>query len=73
MKRILIAEDDLISRRLLQKTLEEWGYEVTQVKDGQEAWAFLQKVDIRLVIADWIMPGINGITSCRSIRESKMP
>ncbi len=73
MKKILIAEDDLISRRLLQKTLEQWGYEVTQAKDGQEAWEALQKEDIRLVIADWIMPGIDGITLCRNIRESKMP
>lgn len=71
--KILIAEDDLISRRLLQKTLEAWGYEVMVAKNGQEAWDILQQADIRLVIADWVMPVIDGVTLCQKISKSGMP
>jgi sigma-B regulation protein RsbU (phosphoserine phosphatase) len=67
--RILIAEDDLFSRRLLQKTLEAWGYEVFTARDGAEALAFIEEHDIRLVIADWMMPVMDGVTLCRRVRE----
>ena len=71
--KILIAEDDLISRRLLQKTLESWGHRVLAAKDGRQAWNILQTNDIRLVIADWVMPFIDGVTLCQKIRKANMP
>ena len=72
MIKILVAEDDFISRRLLQKTLEDWGYEVVTANNGQEAWDIFQGSDILFVIADWIMPGIDGVSLCRKIRKSEM-
>ena len=68
--RVLIAEDDRISRRLIEKTLEKWGYTVVSCTDGNEAWETLQQQNApRLVILDWMMPGIDGIEVCRRIRQ----
>jgi len=67
--KVLIAEDDMISLRSLQKSLFEWKYDVTIAKDGEEAWKILQKEDIRLAILDWVMPKLDGIELCRMIRE----
>lgn len=68
--RILIAEDDRISCRLLQATLTKGGYEVIIATDGQEAWNVLQQPDApRLAILDWMMPGIDGVHICREVRK----
>lgn len=70
---ILIAEDDFVTRRLLQKTLEEWGFEVFAAEDGQSAWEIFRANNIKLVVADWMMPRMDGITLCRNIRSSGSP
>jgi diguanylate cyclase (GGDEF)-like protein len=68
--KILVAEDDEITLRLLQKTLEEAGYEVIAVSDGHEALDCLSsKVGPRLALLDWLMPGLNGLEVCREIRR----
>lgn len=68
--RILIAEDDPVSRRVLEASLQKWGYDVIVTCDGIEAWQALQPKDApMLVILDWMMPGMDGITICRKIRE----
>jgi diguanylate cyclase (GGDEF)-like protein len=68
--RILVAEDDPVSLRLLQACLVEWGYEVTSVTDGQKALDVLRGREApRLAILDWIMPGKDGIEICREIRK----
>lgn len=70
--KVLIAEDDLTSRNILKAVLSKWNYEVIDVADGDEAWAVLQKEDApRLMILDWIMPGFDGTTLCRKLREKK--
>jgi diguanylate cyclase (GGDEF)-like protein len=67
--RILIAEDDVTSRLLLKRVLENWGYEVIVTKDGAEAWEALQAADApRLAILDWMMPGMDGVDVCRRVR-----
>jgi diguanylate cyclase (GGDEF)-like protein len=67
---ILVAEDDEITLRLLQKTLQEAGYEVIAVSDGHKALDFLSsKVGPRLALLDWLMPGLNGLEVCREIRR----
>lgn len=69
--KILIADDDRTTRTALQGLLSKWGYEVVSVHDGNEAWAVLQAPDApNLAILDWMMPGIEGPSLCRSIRKS---
>ena len=68
--KILIAEDDPVSRRLLEAKLTKWGYEVVVTRDGNEAWQVLQAGDApRLAILDWMMPGMDGADLCREIRK----
>ena len=68
--RILIAEDDDISRRILQLTLAAWGHEIITTKDGTEAWALLSGADAPpLAILDWMMPGMDGLEVCRRVRQ----
>lgn len=67
---ILIAEDDPVSRRLLQRTLENWGNTVIVAKDGEEAWSMYQDNRARLVITDWLMPLLDGPGLCRRITEA---
>jgi two-component system cell cycle response regulator len=67
--RILIAEDEIVSSRVLATTLRRWGHEVVTTADGLEAWTALQMPDApRLAILDWMMPGIEGPEICRRVR-----
>lgn len=69
--KVLIADDDRLSLLYLQDTLEDWGYEVETVADGQSACDRLQQPDApMLAIIDWMMPGMDGIDVCRLIRGS---
>lgn len=68
--RILIADDSIVSRHLLDATLRKWGYEVVVVSDGIEAWNVLQAEDApTIAILDWVMPGLTGPEVCRRVRE----
>jgi diguanylate cyclase (GGDEF)-like protein len=68
--KILVAEDDLVTRRILEAHLVKWGYEVVMVADGQEAWGILEEDDApSLAILDWMMPGMDGTTICREVRK----
>src|SRR5512136_3083375 len=69
--KILIAEDDLVQRRFLQALLTQAGHEVTVSINGDEAWHCLQQNDqLRLVITDWMMPGIDGLDLIRRVRAA---
>jgi diguanylate cyclase (GGDEF)-like protein len=68
--RILIAEDETVSRRVLKTTLESWGHEVLDVCDGRAALEVLQTAGApKLAILDLSMPEMDGITVCRRLRE----
>src|SRR5262245_44519320 len=70
--RILIAEDDLVTARLLRALLDSWGFEVVTVTDGVSALAVLQTPDApRLAILDWMMPGLDGPEVCRRARAHR--
>jgi two-component system cell cycle response regulator len=69
--RILIAEDELVNRMILVRTLEGWGYEVEQVVDGDTALERLTQDEApTLAIIDWMMPGMDGPDVCKAVRES---
>jgi two-component system, cell cycle response regulator len=69
--KILIVEDEPVSRRLLEATLRRWDYDVVTTTDGREAWEVLQKPEApNLVISDWMMPDMDGLELCHRIRES---
>lgn len=68
--KILVADDDRVSNRLLEKKLAKWGYEVVSCIDGEKAWDILQTENApRLAILDWEMPRLTGIEICRKVRQ----
>ena len=68
--RILIADDSLVSRHLLEATLRKWNYEISVACDGAEAWRILRGEDPpRIAILDWVMPGMSGPEVCKRVRE----
>src|ERR1700691_5435504 len=68
--KVLIADDNAVSRLLLERLLSKWGYEVIQANDGSRAWEILQAEDPpRLVILDWMMPGMSCSEVCREARK----
>ena len=70
--RIMIADDDAVTRGFLENALNKWGYEVVVAKDGNEAWAELQKDNSPdLIILGWMMPGHDGDEICRKLRKSE--
>jgi len=67
--KILIADDDLSTRTMLQAVLKKWGYTVVNACDGEEAWVALQETDApQLAVLDWMMPGMDGPALCRKLR-----
>lgn len=67
----LIVEDSSGAARILRRTLEKLGYEVTVATDGAEAWDILQRETFPLVISDWMMPRMDGRALCQRIRAQE--
>ena len=68
--RVLVAEDDLVTRLYLAGLLAKWGYDVTSVDDGECACEMLQQEDgPSLALLDWMMPGMDGVEICRRVRN----
>lgn len=71
--KILIAEDEFTTRMMVQVCLENWGYRVESVTNGNEAWELLQKADApHIAILDWEMPGLDGVEVCRRAKEMEV-
>ena len=66
--KILIAEDDPVSRKILQATLMSEGHEVICTSDGAEAWERFDRDPVRVIVSDWMMPGIDGLEFCERVR-----
>src|SRR5438874_10527785 len=68
---IVIAEDDVVSRTLINSLMEKWGLKALVTQDGHQAMAALRaEQGPALAILDWMMPGMDGLQVCRRIRES---
>jgi sigma-B regulation protein RsbU (phosphoserine phosphatase) len=66
--KVLIAEDDPVSRQVLQSYLEQWGHTVVMAENGRQAWELFQTQQPPLVITDWMMPEVDGLELLRRIR-----
>ncbi len=67
--RILIAEDDAVSRTILRRAVEKIGHECLASADGEEAWSlYKENPDLDVIISDWMMPGVDGLELCRRVR-----
>lgn len=68
--KILIAEDDAVSRMILRRAVEKFGHECLTAENGVRAWEIhRQTPDIDVIISDWMMPGMDGLELCRKVRE----
>lgn len=71
--KILMAEDDAVSARVLQVTLSSFGYEPVIARDGAEAWEKFTEEPVRLIVSDWMMPGLDGLALCEKVRATETP
>jgi DNA-binding response OmpR family regulator len=72
MMRVLVAEDERVSQRMLVALLKRWGYTPVAVVDGNAALDAMQAPDApRLALLDWIMPGLSGPEICRALRQTE--
>ena len=69
---VLIVEDSLVYRRLLSRMLAQWGYKVSEAENGLAALQILESQPVSLVISDWEMPEMDGLTLCREIRSRQI-
>lgn len=68
--RVLVADDDMTTRKMLAAMLCKWGYDVLAVDSGTAAWEALQRDDSpRLAVLDWVMPGMDGVEICQKVRQ----
>lgn len=68
---VVLAEDDSLTIRMLEKILKAWGHEVFKAENGLAAYELVKKHRIKLIIADWMMPEMDGLSLCRKIRSMK--
>ncbi len=69
---VLIAEDDIVSRKLLVNILKDQGHVVTESNNGEDAWNAYKAQPTRLVITDWLMPNMDGLELVRHIRKNDL-
>jgi two-component system, NtrC family, sensor kinase len=66
--KVLVADDEAISRKLLSNYLQKWGHEVVVAEDGAQAWELFEGGEFRIVLSDWMMPEVDGLELIRRIR-----
>lgn len=72
--KVLVADDSLVMRRLLEASISSWGYQPVTAADGDQAWEILASSEPpSIAILDWMMPGLSGLAICRRLRERQAP
>lgn len=69
--KIIVADDEAVSLKLLVRTLEKLKYDVASCSNGDQAWKEYLRGDSRVVISNWVMPGTDGIQLCKKIRATE--
>lgn len=69
--RVLIVEDEIISRTILEQCVRSMGHECLAAGSGDQAWSIYQKNDVDVIISDWMMPGLTGPELCQAIRQGQ--
>lgn len=69
--KVLVAEDDLVTRRLIAKFLAADGHGVQLAENGTDAWRFFQSNPVQVIVSDWMMPDSDGLDLCRRVRSVK--
>lgn len=70
--RILVADDDVVTCRILERILQQWGYEVEVTRDGPDALERLRAAEPpRIALLDWVMPTMSGVEVCRILRAER--
>ncbi|HMC31879.1 MAG TPA: response regulator [Candidatus Angelobacter sp.] len=69
---ILVAEDDLLSRMVLERSVVQWGYQLVSAADGEAARELLQTHNVDVCIMDWEMPRLSGVEVCQWLRSSNL-
>jgi len=73
LPRVLIVEDNIVSRRLLENSLKKAGYEVITAENGLQAFDVFKRLFCQIVITDWMMPQMSGPELCEAIRRHPTP
>jgi sigma-B regulation protein RsbU (phosphoserine phosphatase) len=69
--KILIAEDEPVAAKILQRALESFGYEVIPNCNGADAWEAFDREPVRIIVSDWLMPNLDGLGLCQKVRSRK--
>lgn len=66
--KVLVAEDDPVSAKVLSTLLQRLGYETIVARDGEEAWDAFNLAPVRMIVSDWMMPRLDGLALCEKVR-----
>jgi diguanylate cyclase (GGDEF)-like protein len=69
--RVLVVDDDAVTRRILHVSVTRLGHQCVLAKDGDEGWEIAQREVIDAIISDWTMPGLDGLELCRRVRAQR--
>jgi len=70
---ILVAEDDLLTRMTLERSVVQWGYQLVSAADGENARELLRTRTIDVCLLDWDLPKLSGIELCQWLRTQTTP
>ena len=67
---VLIADDDAVSRKVLERAVTRLGYRTVTASNGEEAWTVFEKEKPDVILSDWMMPKLDGVDLCRRVRAN---